>query len=160
MNKIMPLKYWLMFLGGIAVIGISVFAVIKITGSHKTVSKQEENIEELGSIADIDDCQDLVYSEGDDEYSYPTGKVSCYFSNWQLITNLLTIDQTTGMYNVIGEWLQKNGYKENEIVELTIIEDSIVNDPTYPYFRFKTPDKTTYAFSYRSDTGEYKVDNW
>ncbi len=162
MKSVMPMRYWMIFLGSI--IGIAVvfgIAAWLMLGNKKAPENVTNESIELGnvSIAEKEDV-DLILNEGDSEYSPVDNIPTCAFSGIDQVTDLFTIGVLQNLSSEFGKWLLLQGVDEDAYVELTILSKSIVNDTTYPYFRCKDKEGNVYAIGYRTDTREFEFSKW
>lgn len=90
----------------------------------------------LGSITKT--AEDYDYSQ---EYEWQYDEIiesnRAMFTNIQninLVSNILTLQALEDIDYDLSDFLMLQGYSEDDAVTLTIIENTIVNDRSYPYF--------------------------
>ncbi len=98
--------------------------------------RSNNNSSELGSITstavDYDYSQEYEWQY--DEIIENEDKVFTNIQNIDLVSNNLTLQAIKDIDSELSAFLILNGYSEKEVVNLSIIESSIVNDRSYPYF--------------------------
>lgn len=96
----------------------------------------KNNSSELGSITmtaeDYDESQEYEWQY--DEIIESDDKVFTNIQNLDLISDDLTLQAIEDIDSELSNFLMLNGYSGKDAVNLAIIESSIVNDRSYPYF--------------------------
>ena len=113
---------------------IFIVLVIILTGVFDLSTISSDNSSELGSITKQADDYDafLDYNpEGDEAVESDTFIV---IDNPELIYNNLTLMALGDLESSLSTWLISEGYSSEDFIHLTIIESTVVNDRTYPYF--------------------------
>lgn len=98
--------------------------------------RSNNNSSDLGSITstavDYDYSQEYEWQY--DEIIENEDKVFTNIKNIDLVSNNLTLQAIKDIDPELSAFLILNGYSKKEVVNLSIIESSIVNDRSYPYF--------------------------
>ncbi|WP_026667633.1 hypothetical protein [Butyrivibrio sp. AE2005] len=96
----------------------------------------KNNSSELGSITmtaeDYDESQEYEWQY--DEIIESDDKVFTNIQNLDLVSDDLTLQAIEDIDSELSNFLMLNGYSGKDAVNLAIIESSIVNDRSYPYF--------------------------
>lgn len=105
--------------------------LIKVPKLHS-----KNNSSELGSITmtaeDYDDSQEYEWQY--DEIIESEDKVFTNIQNLDLVSDNLTLQAIEDIDSELSDFLMLHGYSGEDVVNLAIIEGSIVNDRSYPYF--------------------------
>lgn len=101
--------------------------------------RSKNNSSELGSITKT--AEDYDYSkEYEWQYDEIIESARAMFTNIQninLVSNILTLQAIEDIDYDLSNFLMLQGYSGNDTVTLTIIENTIVNDRSYPYFEMR-----------------------
>ena len=115
------------------------------------------NSSELGSISstatDYDYSQEYEWQY--DEVIESDKKMFTNIQNLDLVSNILTLQAIEDIDYDLSNFLMQQGYSGNDAVTLTIIESTIVNDRSYPYFEMKV-ENDAMIIKARYDLPNYK----
>lgn len=117
---------------GIFVCTIDLFSEYEIAPTHQETEASEIS-SELGSI-NLDSLLDNSVDdyEGDADYDLEIKDYYVGFTNLDTVHDLLPLEAISDLSDDLAEFLNIHGY--GDVHTLTVKEDSIVYDRSYPYF--------------------------
>ena len=117
------------------IMGIATFALLLsyFILLERKDSKRKEKSSELGEITiEEQEVSNEDNYEGDADYEIDVKEYYVGFTNLNLVYDVLTLDAISALPDDAALFLNQHGY--GDVHSLTIIEESIVLDPSYPYF--------------------------
>lgn len=115
-----------------------IIIVMLISGTLKFSNSTKGDSSELGEITTQAEDYDEVLDynpEGDELVKSDTFIV---INNPELIYKNLTLMALGDLEKDLSTWLTSKGYGSEEFIYLNIIESSVVDDKTYPYFELES----------------------